>query len=156
MFWIRSLNASCGAMPAEKPRIPSAHGTPRMPSAPMTIWNQASTFTPVDGRLAGGPAAGGGYGETCGCPGGAYGLFTRRSLPLALARHRSPRLGLGQRLAALEQLDRLPVGRLHEGHPPVARRAEDRDALGPQLLAGRVDVVDLVGEVPEEPARRVR
>ena len=50
----------------------------------------------------------------------------------------------------------MAVGRLDEGHVPVARGPQDRDAGVAQPRTRRVDVVDLVGEVAEEPARGVR
>src|SRR5689334_14958146 len=50
----------------------------------------------------------------------------------------------------------MPVRGLNEGHVPVARGTQDVHARGPQPLARLVDVVDCVGEVPEEAAGRVR
>src|ERR1041384_3183340 len=41
------------------------------------------------------------------------------------------------------------VGRADERHPSVARWPIDDDSRFHQLLAGRVDVVDLVGEMAE-------
>lgn len=41
------------------------------------------------------------------------------------------------------------VGRAHEGHGALARRAVDGDARVHEPLAERVDVVHLVGEVAE-------
>ena len=61
-----------------------------------------------------------------------------------------------QRFAFLQQLDRDVVGRTDEGHVAVARRAVDGDAGGLELRAQRVDVVDLVREVAEGAADRVR
>jgi hypothetical protein len=51
------------------------------------------------------------------------------------ARYQAPVLGIvaqgsaGARAAPLQQLDRDVVGRAHEGHAAVARRAVDRDAV---------------------------
>jgi len=64
-------------------------------------------------------------------------------------RHRRPGLCDRQRLPVLQQLDRDPVRRAHERHPPVPRRPVDRHAVVHQALAGGVDIVDRVGEVPE-------
>src|SRR6187549_2908178 len=69
-------------------------------------------------------------------------------LPAPAVGHARPRL-LRLEVAVLQQLDRDPVGRAHECHVPVARRAVDRHPGVHQLLAGRVDVVDAVGEVAE-------
>lgn len=52
-------------------------------------------------------------------------------------------------MSFLEQLDRDAVGRLDEGHVPVARRAVDGVPCIQQALAGRVDIVHPVGEVAE-------
>ena len=52
-------------------------------------------------------------------------------------------------MAVLKQFDRDPVGRFDERHVPVARGAVDGVARFEQPLAGRVDIVDPVGEVPE-------
>jgi serine/threonine protein kinase len=71
-------------------------------------------------------------------------------LPRARVGHRQPGLGRSQGVAGLQQLDRVAVGRLHEGHASIPRRAVDRDARVHQPLAGGVDVVHRVGEVPEE------
>src|SRR6478752_3247167 len=64
--------------------------------------------------------------------------------------HRRPgflgRLGL----ALLQKLDRVLVRRAHERHVAVAGRPVDGDAALLQLLAGRIDVVDLIGEMAEE------
>ena len=63
-------------------------------------------------------------------------------LPAADVRHRGPGLGRRQRGALLQQLDRDRVGRAHEGHAAVARRAVDGHAERLQVRAGGVDVVD--------------
>src|ERR1043165_8142 len=76
--------------------------------------------------------------------------------PLADVLHRGPGLGRCEGLAALEELDADEVGRAHERHPAVARRARDRVAEVDQALAGGVDVGDLVGDVAEVAAARVR
>ncbi len=70
-----------------------------------------------------------------------------RATPTALRR---------QRLAALEELHGVTIGRFHERHAPVARRAKDRDSRALERSAFVVDVVDLEREVAEEAARRVR
>ncbi len=68
--------------------------------------------------------------------------------------HARPGLFCRQRAAFLQKLDGDVVGRAHKGHAPVARRPVDRDALIHQLLAGLVNVIDLIGEVAEiAPAR---
>jgi hypothetical protein len=72
-----------------------------------------------------------------------------QGLPVAGIRHRRPGLGRRLRIALLQQFDRMQVGRAHERHIAVARRAVDGDAHLHQPLAGRVDVVDLIGEVAE-------
>src|SRR3569833_2791090 len=71
--------------------------------------------------------------------------------PLAGVRHRCPGFPGRLRLALLQQLDRMLVWRTDEGHDAVARRPVDGDPALLQLLAGRIDVIDLVGEVPEVP-----
>src|SRR5215510_14235124 len=43
------------------------------------------------------------------------------------------------------------VRRAHERHSPITRRSIDRDPCFHQLFAGRIDVVDLVGEMTEVP-----
>src|SRR6056297_1441021 len=63
--------------------------------------------------------------------------------------HRGPGLLRGQRLAALQQLDRDAVRRLDEGHEAITRRAVDGDTLIHQLLAGGVDIIDAIGEMAE-------
>jgi hypothetical protein len=60
------------------------------------------------------------------------------------------------RRAALEQLDGDLVRRPDERHAPVARRPADRVAELDEALARRVDVVDLVGHVPEVAPAGVR
>src|SRR6185312_13347124 len=65
--------------------------------------------------------------------------------PLPGVRHRGPGFLGRLRLALLQKLDRMLVGRTHERHVAVARRPVDGDAALLQLLAGRIDVVDLVG-----------
>ncbi len=79
----------------------------------------------------------------------------RLASPGTGVRHRGPRLGLRQRRAFLEQLDRDVVRRADERHLAVARRPIDRDARVAQPLAQRVDVVDLVRDVAEVAAARV-
>src|SRR6266853_2921579 len=69
--------------------------------------------------------------------------------PVAGVRHRRPRLRRRFWIALLQQLDRMQIRRANEGHVAVARRTVDGDALLHQPVAGRVDVVDLIGEVPE-------
>ena len=55
----------------------------------------------------------------------------------------------GQRRALLQQFDRDVVGRADEGHAPVARRPVDGHAVLHQAPAGRIDVLDGVGQVAE-------
>jgi hypothetical protein len=57
--------------------------------------------------------------------------------------------------AFLQQLDRDLIRRAHERHAAVARRPADRHTAFHQPAAGRVDVVYLVGQVPEVAAARV-
>ena len=64
-------------------------------------------------------------------------------------RHRGPRLRRRLGIALLQQLDRMQIRRADEGHLAVARRPVDGDAELHQAIAGRVDVVDLIGEVAE-------
>ena len=73
----------------------------------------------------------------------------RLASPGSRVRHRRPGLRLRQCRAFLQQLHRDIVGRADEGHLAVARRPVDRDAGVVQTLAKRVDVVDLVRDVPE-------
>ena len=70
-------------------------------------------------------------------------------LPLPGIRHRCPRLLGRQRVALLQEFDRVLVGRAHEGHVAVARRPVDGDAGFVQPVAQRIDVVDLIGEMAE-------
>ncbi|KAG5729160.1 hypothetical protein E4T56_gene8893, partial [Termitomyces sp. T112] len=69
---------------------------------------------------------------------------------VAGVRHRGPGLLRRLRIALLEQFDRVQIRRPDEGHVAVARRPVDGDAGLHQLLAGGVDVVDLLGEMAEE------
>src|SRR5689334_7993952 len=69
--------------------------------------------------------------------------------PLAGVRHRRPGFPRRLWLALLQQFDRMLVRGADEGHVAVAGRAIDGDAAFLQLVAGRIDVVDLVGEVAE-------
>src|SRR5262249_44719748 len=69
--------------------------------------------------------------------------------PLPAVRHRDPRFLRRQWRTLLPQLDRMLIGRTHEGHIAVARWAIDRHAGFHQFLTERVDVVHLVGEVTE-------
>src|SRR5688572_24495756 len=62
--------------------------------------------------------------------------------------HARPRL-LRRQVPVLQQFNRDSVGRLDEGHVPVARGAINRDAGVHQPLAGLVDVLYAVGEVAE-------
>jgi hypothetical protein len=55
----------------------------------------------------------------------------------------------GSAPSPLQQLDRDAVGRPHERHMPVARRAVDGHARLRQALAGVVDIIDAVGEMAE-------
>src|SRR5258708_27344336 len=70
-------------------------------------------------------------------------------LPVPGVRHRGPRLGRRLRLALLQKLDRMQIRRADKGHLAIARGTVDGDAHFLQAVAGRVDVVDLVGEVAE-------
>src|SRR5207302_1742874 len=72
-----------------------------------------------------------------------------KSLPVANVRHRGPGFCRRLRLALLQQFDRMQVRRADERHVAIARRAVDGDARFHQAVAGRVDVVDLIGEVAE-------
>src|SRR3546814_8093927 len=71
-------------------------------------------------------------------------------LPAPGVLHGGPGLLRRQRLSLLQQLDGDAVGRAHEGHVAVARRAVDGDAAVLEALAGGVDVVDEIGEVRSE------
>ena len=55
----------------------------------------------------------------------------------------------------LQQLDGNVVRRAHEGHVAVARRPEDGHAVIGEALAGRVDVIDRVGQMAEIAAAAV-
>src|SRR5690348_7162732 len=70
--------------------------------------------------------------------------------------HAAPRFGWRQRVAGLQQLDGNAVRRANEGHAAVTRRAVDRHAVGNEGVAGVVDVVYGVGEMPEIAATGVR
>ena len=73
-----------------------------------------------------------------------------RSSPFSGIRHRLPGLARGQRLALLQQFNRMPVRGADEGHLPVARRPVDGDARLHQPFAERVDIVHLIGKMTEE------
>src|ERR1700691_4264342 len=65
--------------------------------------------------------------------------------PLPGIGHRGPGFLRRERRALLQKLDRMFVGRAHEGHVAVARRPVDGDAPVHQFLAKRIDVVDFIG-----------
>src|SRR5215470_6968655 len=69
--------------------------------------------------------------------------------PLARILHRGPGLLRRQTGALLQQLDRVLVGRAHERHGAVARRAVDGDAGLLQPVAQRIDIIDLECEMTE-------
>src|SRR6478752_4850288 len=71
--------------------------------------------------------------------------------PVAGIRHRAPWLLRWQRVALLQDLDGVEIGRADEGHLTVARRAIDGDAELHQAVAGCVNVVDLISEMAEMP-----
>src|ERR1700722_16504838 len=71
------------------------------------------------------------------------------ALPVAGVGHRRPRLCRRLRIALLQKFDRVQVGRAHESHLAVTRRAVDRDAELHQMRAGRVDIVNFIGEMTE-------
>src|SRR5471032_2203015 len=75
--------------------------------------------------------------------------YPRIVLPVSGVRHRRPRLRRRLGVALLQKLDRMQIGRAHERHLSVARRTVDGDAVLHQMRAGRVDIVDLIGEVTE-------
>src|ERR1700733_5674515 len=62
--------------------------------------------------------------------------------PDAGIRHRSPGFRGSFRPSRLQQLDRYPVGRTHERHMSIARRAIDGDTAIHQPLARLIDIVD--------------
>src|ERR1700686_3689662 len=72
------------------------------------------------------------------------------ALPMPGVRHRRPRLRRGLGLALLQKLDRMQIRRADKRHLAVARRAVDGDAHFLQAVAGRVDVIDLIGEMAEK------
>src|SRR5260370_2614700 len=71
--------------------------------------------------------------------------------PFPGVRHRGPRFLGRLRLALLQQLDRMLVGRAHERHVAVAWRPVDGDPAPLQLLTGRPDGVDLLAHAPQTP-----
>src|SRR5581483_3209277 len=71
------------------------------------------------------------------------------ALPMSGIRHRRPRFGRSPRVALLQKLDRVKIRRAHKGHLAVTRRSVDGDAKLHQAIAGRIDIVDLIGEVTE-------
>src|SRR5205823_885817 len=89
--------------------------------------------------------------SVCGDPGSAGNNFlvTIFWSPLAAVRHRGPRLLRRQRIAFLQQLDRMLIRRANERHIAVARRAIDRHAAFHQSLANGVNIVDLISEMTE-------
>src|SRR4051812_6124954 len=73
----------------------------------------------------------------------------RHPLPWTGVGHAGPGFGGRQCFAGLEYFDGDAIRRANEGHLAVARRAVDRHAVGDEGVAGVVDVVHLVGEMPE-------
>ena len=73
----------------------------------------------------------------------------KADLPASGVLHRSPGLLRGKRIAILQDFNRNAVGRTHERHMAVARRAVDGDAGIRHLLAEIVDILDPIGEVTE-------
>src|SRR5260370_4167567 len=67
-------------------------------------------------------------------------------LPVPGVRHRGPRLGRRLRLALLQKLDRMQIRRADKGHLAIARGTVGGHAHFLQAVAGRVYVVDLVGQ----------
>src|SRR4051812_13825113 len=79
----------------------------------------------------------------------APGSIRATCLPMAGVRHRRPWLLRRQRVAFLKQFDGVQIGRTDEGHLAIARRTVDGDAELHQVIAGGVDVVDLISEMAE-------
>src|ERR1700737_3546450 len=70
-------------------------------------------------------------------------------LPVSGVRHRGPRLRRRLRIALLQKFNRMKIRAAGEGHLSVARRAVYGCSEFYQGVAGRVDFIDLVGEVAE-------
>src|SRR3984893_3343541 len=77
------------------------------------------------------------------------GASWQKASPMAGIRHRGPWLCRRLRLALLQKLDRMQIGRTDERHLAVARRAVGGYRELHQTVAGRIDVVGLIGEVAE-------
>src|SRR3954454_24664900 len=73
----------------------------------------------------------------------------RHALPWTGIGHAGPGFGRRQRLAGLQQLDGDAIRRADESHTAVTRRSVDRHAVGDKDIAGVVDVVHGVCEMPE-------
>lgn len=58
-------------------------------------------------------------------------------------------------MAFLQKFDRDAVGCADKGHMAIARRAVDGDTCIHQPLAGRVNIVDPIGQMPEIPAAAI-
>src|ERR1700733_13864643 len=78
------------------------------------------------------------------------------ALPGTGVGHAGPGFGGGRRPADLQQFDGDAVRRADEGHAAVTRRAVDRHAAADEGIAGVVDVVHGIGEMPEIAAAGVR
>src|SRR5689334_10304862 len=77
------------------------------------------------------------------------GSARRYALPGTGIGHAGPGLGGRERLAGLQQFDGDAVRRADKGHVTVTRRAVDRHAMGDKSIAGVVNVVYGVCEMPE-------
>src|SRR5690349_8609332 len=99
-----------------------------------------------------------------GWPAGRRGTPCAARCPPARSRARSPASGVGhgrpglpwrKRTVFLQQLDGDVVGRAHEGHAAITRRAIDQHTVLLQSLASGVNVVHGVGQVTEVAAAAV-
>nr|AAY82853.1 predicted lactoylglutathione lyase [uncultured bacterium MedeBAC46A06] len=70
-------------------------------------------------------------------------------LPASGVFHRCPGLGRGLCLAFLEKLDGDVVGRADKGHAAIARWPVDGHSGIHEMLAGGVDVIHIIGQMPK-------
>src|SRR5579872_5495108 len=70
-------------------------------------------------------------------------------LPMSGIRHRRPRLRRRSRIAFLQEFDGVKIRGADKSKLSIANRPVDCDAKLHEAFAGRVDIVDLVGEMAE-------
>lgn len=76
-------------------------------------------------------------------------FWSGKPLPGTRILHRYPRFGWREAFALLQDFERNTVGRTNEGHVTVTRRPVDHDAILLKVGTEVVNIVDLIGQVPE-------